>query len=338
MRIRTSLPVVLLTGALLVACSPGQPDNAPSQEFPLGTITIAAQPAPGYIPLRLGLKLGKFQDAGLNIDFVPITGVGAALSAMENGSADIHTNSVSVLLQSNAEGADLRAFCGDLDLTQGSVYAAPGSTLPVADMNNWQEAVRSWKGKTIGVFGLGGSIKAEFDVLAQAAGLSPDDLTFSAVGVGEQATAALENGIVDLLFTYPFLSQNLHSRGFVEILKWEDDTPDPYGTSSVNFMAKQSWLETNTAAAETFCRILNEVEKEMFDHPDQLADIVGTEFGVTGEALDLSISQDGPLANHNTEIDCEEFERAIMRDIDANLTSADVPHSCDDLVWRGSDR
>ncbi|AWH93086.1 ABC transporter substrate-binding protein [Dietzia lutea] len=319
---------------VLAGCSNDSSDTGESGNGELGTITIAAQPAPGYIPVRLASELGMFRNRGLEVEFLPIVGAGPAISALENGSATVHTNTLTVLATANSEGADLRAFCGDLDLTQGAVFAAPGSDLPVAEPDNWQEAVQAWKGKTIGVTALGGTVQAEFEALFHAAGLPLNSVEYSAVGAGEQAIVALETGIVDLLFSYPFLTQNLEARDFVEILSWQEDPPDPLGTASVNFIAKKEWLDANAEAARTFCDVLTEVEGELSDHPEELSDIVSTEYGVTGDALDLAVAPDGPLANHNTEIDCDVIEGLVRRDIESGVVPAAAPTACDELVWR----
>ena len=303
----------------------------------LGTITIAAQPAPGYVPVRVAQELGMFEERGLQVEFLPIQGVGPALSALENGSATAHTNVVSVLATANSEGADLRAFCGDLDLTQGAVFAAPDSDLPVADGDNWEEVVQAWEGKTIGVFALGGAIQAEFEALFEAAGVPLDSVQYSAVGVGEQAIAALEEGVVDLLFGFPFLSQNLEARDFTQLFLWEEDAPEGLGAASVNFLAKKDWLDDNPEAAATFCDVLTEVEAELFDHPEELTAAVRTEFGLEGEALELAVAPDGPLSNHNTEIDCEQVETLIQRDIENGIAPAGAATSCDELVWTAPD-
>ncbi|AWH93080.1 hypothetical protein A6035_13880 [Dietzia lutea] len=275
-----------------------------------------------------------FEEAGLDVTTVPMTGAGTVVTALSNNSIDVVDQSPIVAAKYNQDGGEARLFCGTTDRQWGSIVRAAGGAPAIADGEDWKEAVRSWKGMSFGVPVLQGAVHFWTLDIIEEAGLSSDDLDFIATGVGEAALSSLETGQVDLLWTWPFLTQMLGDRGEV-VFDVAEQAPDQISDQmQAGWIANARWLDENPDAAQAFCETM-ESAIDFVQNPanaSEVEPILQDAFGVDGQTAALALAEDGPMIRLTTTLSCNSLMLALEGAVRHGQVAETPEQNCDTLL------
>ncbi|AWH90989.1 hypothetical protein A6035_00985 [Dietzia lutea] len=287
---------------------------------------------PSFVPMYLAQQLGYTQDAGIELDTVAMErGAGPIIAALSNGSVDVAVQSPAVLAAANESGADLRFFCGSAQLITSVILTKPDSGIQEATADDWQSAVRSWKGKTLGIPTLEGAVTYTVRSLIEEAGLAPDDVELVAVGVGEGAFQTLQSDEIDLLFSFPFFTEQWTERSTV-VFDWAEDAPEEMSeVMQTGWMSTKGWLDSNPETASNFCDAMTRGVEGVLTESDATREILSDRYSLSGAPIEAAMSEDGPMASQSTELDCATTNRALTAAKEAGLLQRE--HTCEDVVW-----
>jgi NitT/TauT family transport system substrate-binding protein len=157
-----------------------------------------------YLPLMLTERLGYFRDEGLEVDLLSEpAGVEAAdemLAGAVQGVVGFYDHNI-----------DLQAL-GKYTESVVQFSRVPGEVELIASGHPEISSFADFKGKTIGVTGLGSSTDFLTEYLLLKAGLKLSDVTPLPVGAGDTLIASMKHGeIVAAMTTEPTVSRLLHA-------------------------------------------------------------------------------------------------------------------------------
>jgi NitT/TauT family transport system substrate-binding protein len=186
----------------------------------------------------LAQKLGFFEKEGLAVDVQEIAGTGKAMEALLSGSADSIVGTYEQAIQVQALGKPVVAY---LQITNCHCLAMVALKAP-----------GSLKGKVVGVAAPGGPMQNFAARVLEQSGVSAEEVSFAAIGVGPAALAAVESGKVDAAVVLANTLVPLRQRhpGMVTIA--ETFTPEGnqrvFGTPGypgMSLLGQPDWLRAN---------------------------------------------------------------------------------------------
>ena len=164
-----------------------------------------------YLPTMLAQQLGYFNDEGLDVEILSqpagINSEDQLLAGAVQGVVGFYDHTID--LQSKGSFVESVVLLG----------RAPGEVELVATRR--AGAIKSpadWKGRTLGVTGLGSSTYFLTEFIAVKNGLKPGDVSLLPVGGGETFVAALEQGKIDGGMTTEPTASRLLASGEAKIL------------------------------------------------------------------------------------------------------------------------
>lgn len=180
---RVSLrPLLLLVAAVILATGPARPAEA----FNI----IITEPQVPLVPnsvLQLAKRLGYFAREGVDVDFTPVLGTPAAVSALLSGHGDMANISLQSLLTLSARGEHRLRAVGSPDKSMSFMIVGRDSIKSVADL----------RGKVFGIGAVGTLDNTLSWQVLRHSGLDPKDLHAVSVGHPEARLLALLAGKVD---------------------------------------------------------------------------------------------------------------------------------------------
>jgi NitT/TauT family transport system substrate-binding protein len=142
-----------------------------------------------YLPVKLAENLGYFKDEGLDIEVLSQpAGVDAEdelLAGAVQGVVGFYDHTID--LQSKGKFVE----------SVVQLSRAPGEVEVISKRASAVKSAANWKGKTLGVTGLGSSTYFLTEFIAVKNGVHLDDIMLLPVGAGETFVAALEQGKID---------------------------------------------------------------------------------------------------------------------------------------------
>ncbi|MDM0117373.1 ABC transporter substrate-binding protein [Variovorax sp. J22R133] len=149
---------------------------------------------------------------GLKCTLQTIPGAPLVLQALIGGSIDVGGAAAEVGMQAAAKGADLKVLGNALRDTNFFLVASNSLSLPNA-AKGYPAVMADFKGKKIGVTARGSGAELQFVELLVGAGMTPNDVTFVAVGAPDTAYPALTNNQIDAALSFEPLA------AFCEVLQ-----------------------------------------------------------------------------------------------------------------------
>ncbi|MEV2270608.1 ABC transporter substrate-binding protein [Nonomuraea africana] len=243
---RAALALVLLVSSL-TACGG---DEGATQEKT--TLTVGVVPVPSSAPLFIAEKNGFFKAEGLTVKTEIIQAPQAVMPKILNGSMDAFLTSYVSLLAINDSGA------AKLRLFQHVQTAAPGIASVVVPKDSPIKTAADLKGKTVGVNVLKALGQTVTNAHLQQAGLTPEDVKFTAVPFADQLTALSTKKIDAAWLVEPFLTA-AKKDGAVEII---DTTSGPTAGLPLDaWGVSEEWLAKNPKTAAAFQRALAKAQQ-----------------------------------------------------------------------------
>jgi NitT/TauT family transport system substrate-binding protein len=179
----TALSLTLLGG---VASAQGKGETVRFQEYPgIGNLLLKVAKAKGYC-----------EQNGIKCESVLIPSGALGAQSLAAGSIDVALLPIAGQAGAIAKGADFVGIVGGAGSNSAVLVAGAKVDLPSL-AKGLPDAMQDLKGKKIGVAARGTAGEFAVHFLLRDAGLSPDDVTFVAVGGLPTALPALLNGQVD---------------------------------------------------------------------------------------------------------------------------------------------
>jgi NitT/TauT family transport system substrate-binding protein len=158
-----------------------------------------------YLPAKLTEQLGFFKQQGLNVQLSTEPAGVQAETAMLSGQVDGVVGFYDHTLDLQGKGKQTQSV---VQFAQAPGEAELVSSTQAANIRSPAD----WRGKKLGVTGLGSSTNFLTKYLAEAHGVPSDQLTPVAVGAGQTFVAAIQKGAIDGgMTTEPTVSQLLGS-------------------------------------------------------------------------------------------------------------------------------
>lgn len=281
MQKRRRVALATLAAVLLLAGCGGKPaPSVPSTESrntpqapaaPQGSQQAAAKPATltpvrvatispdylGAIPMVLALEKGYYKDEGLELKISygnarPIT------TALIAGDYDIVQGTAPGIVAA-MQGASVRTVIAVTEGVAWWIYGKPG-------VKTWADL----KGKTVGLYSIGGGMNAKFNTLLTKNGVDPKDVKFVAPAPEDSTIFAfLRTGKIDAgVFTGVGVAK-AEQEGFAQIGTFADIL-----AIEGNFVTSKAFITKNQAALEAFARATVKGFRLAHEKPDEAVPIL----------------------------------------------------------------
>jgi len=155
--------------------------------IPVQLVTTAG--ATGHLPAELAESLGFYRQEGLNVTITRMSSSAKVMQSLIGGSADVACAGQQHLIQLAAEGKIVQAFVAEFNNPGYSLVVSPAASKKIGK-------VEDLKGELVGVSAPGGGHHTFLNYVLSKHGISPQDVSIVAIGVGAPSLAALERGTV----------------------------------------------------------------------------------------------------------------------------------------------
>jgi len=327
--------------ALLLATAACGGDDAGSSS----TVRVAAaKTSLSGMPVELGIRLGYFKDAGIDVQSIEFKNSPDSLAALQSGAVDLANSAGSVQMQVNGNTAEAGKKLYKVYQVQSKalwrVLASPKTG--VVEGTDLMDNLAKLKGKTVGVPGPGGEGTELIKYLIEKAGLSDADVEYVTVGVGAPALSAYQANQVDAVITIPPVNFMLQDVDAVQIYDMANDTDLPELTAwdQTAYVASKNTIDKKGEAFKTFNEVMDKVFAYIAD-PANRDEVISmwqkvnpADKALLEQSLDAGV---GDFANGT--VDCEGVRNAGDFAVLRGLIKADQQQDCTELTWDGiSDR
>ncbi|HJU47552.1 MAG TPA: ABC transporter substrate-binding protein [Gaiellaceae bacterium] len=195
-----SFIVALLCVLTLVASASAATAGQQTQTQSLQTIRLALFPSLDYAPLFVGLKLGIWKKAGLDVKITYVfTGAGL-FAALTSGSADLATNSPSAGANAIAQGLPLKM------LTAAAYQATKGNTEVLVRRDSPIRGFGDLADKTVATINLQGLFHLGTAYAIEKAGKDPLSMRALAMAPVDEPNALAAGRLDAIVLQDPFLT------------------------------------------------------------------------------------------------------------------------------------
>lgn len=208
----------------------------------------------GHIPTYLAGSLGYFQEEGLDVTIADMGGASKVMEALVGRSADIGAGSLEQSIQMAAEGRPIQSFVTEFHNYGFLIAASPKASRPI-------RKIEDLRGATIGVTAHGSPSHFLVNYLMSRHGLSPQDFSTVAIGLGATNLSSLEQGRVDAGITTPNLLLMLRRRHPETVILFdplpEDNFKKIFGVDrfpSHVLYARLDWIQSNKETVRSFAK------------------------------------------------------------------------------------
>jgi NitT/TauT family transport system substrate-binding protein len=209
-----------------------------------------------HAPYFYAQKMGRYKDAGIDIDFE--TGRGSAASAQKVGAgqSQLGLSDMAGVLLFRGKGADLVGLMNVYANSPQGLYWRKSSGIKTA---------KDLAGKKIGN-PAGDGARTMWPALAKTLGIDPNSVTWVNIAANAKL-GALKAGTIDATTSF-FNLHHVFARELGDdmgFLAWKDAGVNPYGNSII---ANGKWLSTNKDVAAKFIKITQAAFAECAKKPE----------------------------------------------------------------------
>ncbi|MGI5530913.1 ABC transporter substrate-binding protein [Streptomyces syringium] len=237
-----------------------------------------------YLPAVLTQRLGYFQDEGVTVKLLSEPAGVQATTALVSGDVQGVVGFYDHTLDLQAKGKQVQSVV-QLARTPGEVEIV--STKAAAHVTS----PRDFKGRKLGVTGLGSSTEFLTKYLAVKNGVKVGEITPVAVGAGQTFVSALEQGTIDGgMTTEPTVAQVL-AKGLGKVLV---DMRTPEGSRAAlgglypasSLYMNTSWVQSHKETVQKLANAMVRTLKWMAGHtPEEIADKMPADYAKGGKDL-----------------------------------------------------
>ncbi len=283
MRRLTLTVSILILGLLLAACGGAAPEPV--------TLRIGVLPILDALPMYVAEAEGYFEEAGVTVEFVPVSSAAERDQLMQAGQIDGMINDLVSTMLYNKDKVQITvvrfARTATPDYPQFRILAAPGSGV---------ESVEDLVGTEIGI-SEGTVIEYTTDRLLEAEGIDPSQVVKVAVPRIPDRLSLLTSGELPAAnLPDPLASLAMQSGATVVV----DDSAHPeIGNSLISFRAE--FVRDNTEAIRGFLAALEKAVADINADKDRWSDLLSEKGLVPAPLLGSYTIPDFPTASLPTE-------------------------------------
>lgn len=236
---------------------------------------------------HVALDQGFYKKHGLDAELVVAASGPAGVAAMLGGSIDFAEPPADQVILNVLKGTDLKMVVGNEIRNFYSVIARDKKSLPNA-AKGYPDVIRDLKGKTIGVNALGATTHLMMNAVLLDAGMSPNDVTYLAVGSATTGLAAWQAGRVDVQVAFTPFTQIVTGDGSGEIILDLSKGEGPaaltqLGGAFEGFAAKGDYIKNNKPTVDAFIKAHVDAITWMKDpaNRDKLTELVNKHVAVS---------------------------------------------------------
>ncbi len=167
--------------------------------------TVRIQDYPGMVSVlpRVMVEKGYCEDHGIHCKLVTLKSAPLGIQTLAAGDIEVAASSVNVAISAGIKKMGVKAVGSGNDSNPFMLIF--GKTLKDKASLGYPAVIQALKGKTVGVTARGAAPEFQLRSMLYSAGVSPDDVTFVAVGAPSTAYPALVSGRVDAVMSFvPF--------------------------------------------------------------------------------------------------------------------------------------
>jgi NitT/TauT family transport system substrate-binding protein len=243
--------MALLLALGTAACN----SSAPGDKNSGGMVTINVAGGEGSAattPFFVAMKQGYFKDAGLNVNYVTLSGGSTSMdAAMTSSAIDVGIGGGSQWLSDLAKGGVTGKIIGEIADNNYVILGADGIT-----------NVQQLKGKMFGILNYNTGDHLYSKAVLQHFGVQPNDVTWLAIGNPGGRLAALKAGKIagtEMPLT------NLPVEDTKRIIIGAEDSPFPFVSNAI--FARQAFLASNKSALQKFVAAIGKGSDWVRAHP-----------------------------------------------------------------------
>jgi NitT/TauT family transport system substrate-binding protein len=336
-------PVALSALTLAVGCGSDQTKSGGGSAGGSGkALSIGVQDDFSNLPIEVAKRQGYFKKHGVaEPELVKFTDLPAMTAAVSRGQVDAGFQSPVLVQEYNqkAAGAKFKFFAAGVHPTMTWV-ARKDSDIPPVSGDDWRSAVKTWKGKTIGVPALGGIVELATRYMGKEAGLDPQkDMTVVAAGVGPALGAALKAGKVDLVAGDGFAAEAIvdSGQGVGKLDFVRNQGPDIFkDTFSAAYFAPEDRIQKDAKTYAGFSQAIDEAKAFIKDpaNKTKVAEIISSYIKAPPKLVD------GLVNNKIQSFTADLSDNTVSRTIKAYEAVGALPGtppSAEDIVANPSD-
>lgn len=285
-------------------------DNSQNNET---VLKIAAQPYPLYTPVYVAYKLG-YLDEELNA-------VGAKYEWKSFKSGPLVNEAVAAGEADLGFMADLPAIIAKsnglpIEIVSNVAYGEKGLAVLVKSDSDIK-SISELKGKKV-AYATGSYAQHLLALLLSKEGLTLNDVQSINLGAGDQP-AALSSGEVDAIVIWEQYISQLTSDGTAKVLA------DGTGVKKGNMItyALSDYANKNPKVIEAYIKALNRANEVIKNNPEQAADAVADDFGVSKDLM-LKIIPNFTYSTEFTNNDIAEITKVKDFSLESGIIKSDV--------------
>ncbi|MFI6344070.1 ABC transporter substrate-binding protein [Streptomyces sp. NPDC050560] len=333
------VPALLVTGALcltaLTACADNASSSGSSSDAGSGShggsgsgklkIMVGGLDKVIYLPAMLTQRLGYFADEGLDVELLTepagVQGTTALVAGEVQGAVGFYDHTLDL----QVKGKQVESVVQFAD--------APGEVEMVATKDSGIDSPKDFKGKKLGVTGLGSSTDFLTKYLAVQNGVQVSQFTPVAVGAGQTFISALKQGSIQGgMTTDPTVAQLLDQKAGKILV----DMRTPEGSRkalggaypSSSLYMNTDWVNGHKPTVRKLAHALVKTLKWMATHsPEEIAAKMPADYAQGGKALYAeSIKATLPMFNDDGVMpeDGPKTVERVLKAFNPNLKNADV--------------
>jgi len=273
---RPYLPILAATAAGLVlallvpsACSRRGDDKI--------IIMVGGMEKQIYLPAKLAERLGAFRKVGLDVELLSTASDVEATNELLAGAAHGVVGFYNHTIDLQARGKQVECIV--------QLARSPGEVVLVASKRAGEiHSAADFRGRTLGVTGLGSSTNLLMKYLASKQGLKTSEFTVLPVGAGTTFITAMQQGRIDVgMTTEPTISRLIKTGDAAILIDLR--TPEPTAAALGGpfpagcLYVQTSWLESNRATAQKLAAAFVETLRFIDQHgAAEIADQLPAEY------------------------------------------------------------
>ncbi|MDA0635875.1 ABC transporter substrate-binding protein [Nonomuraea sp. MCN248] len=294
--------VTMIAVTVAVRALPGEPRAAarPSAPPELPVIKVGTLPTAESAPVYVAQSQGYFEEEGLTVEPVLVTGAGAATPPVEAGRLDLAYTDYVTLFRANERGKDFT-------IVAGLYRSAPGDLAIVVNARSKIRTVRDLKRKKIAIPNLGGLGQLTVTAALKRAGLKPRDVMMAEKPYPEMLHALSAGQFDAALLVEPFVTVGRERSRIVA-----DAIPPEFASlPTAGLAATAEWVREHPRTLAAFQRALAKAQRLIANDPRQVREVLPT-YSKTSPKEAAAMT----LGSYPAELDLTELKRV------ADLTHA----------------
>lgn len=289
--------VTVLAATVGVRALPAEPRAAarPSAPPEQSTLKVGVVPTVESAPVHVALTKGYFEEEGLTVEPVVITGAAAAAPQVLGGALDLAQTDYATVFMANERGHELK-------IVSSLHQAARGSFTVVVNTKSKIRTAADLKRKRVAIPNLAGLGPLVLAAVLKRAGLTLRDVKMVETPFPEM-TNAMTRGLVDAaLLAEPFVTVGRDTK-HVRVLE-DAMTHEFANLYTAGMTATDAWIRRNPRTLAAFQRALTKAQRLIASDPQQVRDAL-TRYTKISKAWAAGVA----LGSYPAKLDLTELQR-----------------------------